>query len=90
MHSGVVGVLLVILFLGLFVIRLASLALHTGDKVYYVFGMFLMGWFLIHSTSGQHFAFYGLPGSAISQAFFFCFGAFIYYQAVEKLQEKTA
>ncbi len=46
-----------------------------------VFPVFLVGWFIIHSTSGQWFQFAGEPGLTIPQALFFSFGAWCYHDA---------
>jgi hypothetical protein len=44
-------------------------------KVFYIF---LPGWILLHSTSGQQFAYYGLPSDIIPQALFLSTAAFAY------------
>jgi uncharacterized membrane protein YhdT len=50
-----------------------------------IFPVFLMGWFVIHSTSGQQFGFSGLPLNIIPLAVFFSFGAML-YQRSKKVQ----
>ncbi|MBE0674215.1 MAG: hypothetical protein IH591_06105, partial [Bacteroidales bacterium] len=47
-----------------------------------IFVIFLAGWFIIHSTSGQQFNYIGMPGKIIPQAVFFSFGAFEYQRSL--------
>ena len=83
LHGGVVGAVLMAAFLMYFAWMLLarSLALAT-TKPYkrglLVFPVFLVGWFIIHSSSGQWFMFAGEPGLTIPEALFFSFGAWCY------------
>jgi len=85
MTSGVVGYLLLNGFFVYFMYKMLTVYLrkrrHPGaDTTLLVFVIFLMGWFFIHSSSGQHFSYGGMPIRIIPQAVFFSFGAFIYSQ----------
>ena len=53
-----------------------------------VFAFFLVGWFLIHSTSGQQFNYIGMPVNIIPQAVFFSFGAYKYERSIYLIYEK--
>jgi hypothetical protein len=52
-----------------------STSFKTSDKSLRVFVIFFLGWFVIHSTSGQHFSYALMPTYTIVQAIFFSFGA---------------
>ena len=83
LHSGLIGAILLGLFFGIFHLKLIlrSFSLPAGHPHKYallVFPIFFLGWFIIHSTSGQKFHFYGAPIEAISQAFYFSFGALLF------------
>lgn len=83
LHSGIFGALLLLIFLGYFFGKLIS---RNGELPYehplknalLVFPVFFLGWFIIHSTSGQQFQFYAAPAGGMAQAIFFSFGAMIY------------
>jgi len=90
LHSGLLGYFLFIVFLCFFLLKLSLQSIFF--KVYkenLVFFVFLLGWFFIHSTSGQHFAFYGLPNDIIAKAVFFSFGAFSYNNIRIKIIKQT-
>ena len=53
-----------------------------------VFVVFLVGWFFIHSTSGQQFSFSGMPEKIIPQALFFSFGALQFNKSISTLNGK--
>jgi hypothetical protein len=83
LHSGIVGFVLLTGFLFYFSIKLTELFL--SKKRYNplktsipVFIIFLAGWFIIHSTSGQHFNYMGIPAQVIPQVIFFSLGSFVY------------
>lgn len=83
LNSGLVGFILLIGFLFYFSWKLL-LVFYLKNRNFSlksslpVFIMFLMGWFFIHSTSGQHFNYMGIPAQVMPQAIFFSFGALIY------------
>lgn len=83
--SGLVGFLLLIGFLVYFSYMMADRFFmcrraHLNGPVFLLFPVFLAGWFIIHSTSGQQFGFSGLPLHIIPQALFFSLGALTYRQ----------
>lgn len=75
LHAGVVGLVLICGFIFFFIRKMLNSYLSGSSrnifsKVSSVFIVFLVGWILIHSTSGQQFAFYGLPHDIFPQAIF--------------------
>lgn len=86
LFSGITGFLLLLGFLLWFsyvmLRRFAqSRRIHKPHPELLAFPVFLLGWFVIHSTSGQQFGFSGLPLHIIPQAVFFSFGALLYKQS---------
>jgi hypothetical protein len=84
--SGIAGFLILTGFLIYFSVKLLqrfiqSRKIHRANPAFLIFPVFLSGWFIIHSTSGQQFGFSGLPLHIIPQAVFFSFGAFVYRQS---------
>ncbi len=73
MFSGILGFILLNGFLIFFSYKM-FLAFRRTKKTmpfrygYLIFIIFLAGWFIIHSTSGQQFSFNGLPLKTIPQA----------------------
>lgn len=83
MHSGIIGFTLLAGFLVYFSTKLTVLHFNKRKISFFnksipVIVIFLAGWFIIHSTSGQHFNYAGIPSQIIPQAIFFSFGAFVY------------
>ena len=83
MMSGIVGFGLLVAFFLFFSIRMLERYLflpvnHPLRNPMLVFVIFLWGWVLIHSTSGQHFSYGGVPLLIAPQAVIFSFAAFIY------------
>lgn len=83
LHGGVVGAALLAAFLVYFAGTLLARSMALPPTKAYkrgtlVFPIFLAGWFIIHSSSGQWFMFAGEPGLTIPQALFFSFGAWCY------------
>lgn len=81
--SGIAGYLLINGFIAWFIYKLltaysASSRRMPDRNVLVVFVVFMIGWFIIHSTSGQQFNYAGMPARIIPQAVFFSFGALIY------------
>lgn len=93
LHSGIVGGFLMLSFLIYFNFKLALKSLKSGvkddSKSLLVFVLFFIGWAIIHSTSGQQFAFSNMPGGAILQAVFFYCGAFYFYNSVNSKQPES-
>ncbi len=84
LHSGIIGAVLMVLFLGFFswTLMMRSMTSNIGDpngRGLLLFPIFLLGWFMIHSSSGQQFMFYGELGVTLPQALFFSFGSFCYW-----------
>lgn len=85
--SGLMGYILLNGFLVYFAYKLLVVyymsARHIPDRnSMLVFIIFLAGWFIIHSTSGQQFNYIGMPGKIIPQAVFFSFGALEYQRSL--------
>ena len=88
--SGITGFLLLTGFLFYTGYKMTERYLVTrrrrrANPALIIFPVFLMGWFVIHSTSGQQFGFSGLPLNIIPLAVFFSFGAML-YQLSKKVQ----
>jgi len=91
--SGIIGFILLNGFLIYFMYKLFMLYFKSdwrllGRRSTLVFIMFLVGWFFIHSTSGQQFNYIGMPVKIIPQAVFFSFGAFRYEQSMKLMYGK--
>jgi hypothetical protein len=76
MGSGIIGLVLLYSFFLFFNAKLLSVYMLTSDKSFLTFIFFFIGWFIIHSTSGQQFSYGGAPGRLMTEAIFFSFGAF--------------
>lgn len=90
MTTGIVGFNLITGFLVYFIAKLFIRYLKTTRSFIYrncmpVFLLFLAGWFIIHSTSGQQFHVMVMPLQVIPQVVFFSFGALL-YQRSKKVQ----
>lgn len=91
MHAGVVGYLLLISFLGYFVFTLLRRYRNTSQSDPYrltfpTIVILLSGWFFLHSSSQQLFAYYGMPVNIIPQAIFFGLAGFTYFQSMSYRQ----
>jgi len=88
LHSGLFGAALMLLFFVQFNARLLIAGIKKGpynyNKSLIVFVFFFIGWFIIHSTSGQQFSFSVVPGAAITMSLFFSFGALCLNQSETK------
>lgn len=71
LHSGVIGISLMIMFFVFVINKLRRLKIYQPNNPYKngarVIIAVLLGWFFIHSTSGQHFAYFGIPGYIFPQ-----------------------
>jgi len=81
--SGLTGFILLngflIFFAGrIFLLRKTLYRNKVKQDALLIFIFFLAGWFIIHSSSGQQFGFFGLPSQLIPLSVFFSFGAFEY------------
>jgi hypothetical protein len=88
LYSGYVGLTLLIGFFILFCYRMFSRFLNLPKNVlnrnaYLVFIIMLAGWFFLHSSGAQHFAYFGMPLQIIPQAVFFSFAALLYAKPSE-------
>jgi hypothetical protein len=81
LHSGIIGALLMFTFFYVFNYRLFKTAIVNKKKELMMFTIFFLGWFIIHSTSGQHFAYYQMPKNLMAQSLFFSYGALLYWNA---------
>ena len=75
MHAGIVGILLLYGFIVYIIITMLTSyfkfpANNPFSFTFLVFVIFLLGWIIVHSTSVQQFAFYGLPNDIFPQAVF--------------------
>jgi hypothetical protein len=91
--SGIVGFMLINGFLLFFIWKIFYVYNRLNRKIFdrnslLVFIIFLTGWFLIHSTSGQQFNYIGMPMNIIPQALFFSFGAFQYERTLSMIYGK--
>ena len=85
LQSGIIGLALMISFFLYFMVILFRASLLNNDKSLQVFPIFFIGWFFIHSTSGQHFAYGIFLGYILTQIVFFTFGAFCVAELKEQL-----
>lgn len=88
LQSGIVGAILLAFFLGYFHFQLFQRSWmlpqsHPHKNALLVFPVFFVGWFIIHSSSGQQFYFYGDPDGTIAQAIYFSFGAIIFKETLQ-------
>lgn len=96
MHAGIVGFLLMLLFFFWFNWKLflcsASLPRsHPLKELPLVFIVFFLGWFMLHSSSGQYFSYYQAPAEGILLGVFFSFGGLFYHLITNnKLGNKTS
>ncbi len=91
--SGITGFLLLNGFLVFFAYKLLVAYYMSARRIpdrnsMLIFIIFLAGWFFIHSTSGQHFNYIGMPGKIIPQAVIFSFGAFEYQRSLMLIHGK--
>lgn len=91
--SGIIGFLLLNGFLVFFGYRLLIVYSRSVRSIpdrnsLLVFIIFLAGWFIIHSTSGQQFNYFGMPVNIIPQAVIFSFGAFEYRRSLIMIHGK--
>jgi hypothetical protein len=91
--SGVVGFALLNGFLIWFSYMIVALYLKSAKKKVdrnplLIFVIFLIGWFFIHSSSGQQFGYSGIPEQIIPQAVFFSFGAYRYQRILSIVNGK--
>ena len=86
LQSGIIGTFLIAALFWIFSLRLfeqsiSSQYFNPFRKSMLVFPVFLLGWFIIHSTSGQHFSYSLLPGAAMVQSLFFSMGALVFRES---------
>lgn len=87
--SGLTGFALLNIFLlffayKIYLLRKVMLQNHLRRDALLIFIFFLAGWFVIHSSSGQQFGFFGLPSQMIPLSVFFSFGALEYANNIKK------
>jgi len=86
MHAGVVGILLLCGFIFYFIKKMLNgyfnfPANNPFSSTFLVFIIFLLGWIIVHSSSSQQFAFYGLPNDIFPQAVFLGMAGLTYREA---------
>jgi uncharacterized membrane protein len=82
LHSGIVGMILLYSFMVYVGRRLMSVNRNVNNfnpykKAGMVIPVFLFGWFLVHSTSVQQFAFFGMPAVLFPQAIVLALANFV-------------
>jgi O-antigen ligase len=77
LHSGIIGLTLILAFFAYFMFEMFQTSMQKSDKSLLVFIFFFIGFFFIHSTSGQMFGYSLIPRYAFTPAVFCSFGAFI-------------
>lgn len=94
MTTGVVGFALVVGFFLYFSYKLYLI--YRKRNRYFCFRsaiaviiIFLAGWFIIHSTSGQQFGYGGSPVQIMPQAIFFSLGALLYNKYYKESHVRT-
>ena len=95
MHSGIIGAALLIFFIGYVVIKLYLRFQGVDHDFLYrrallLFPIYFMGWFMIHSSSEQEFAYYQFPATGITQAIFFGMIALTYFNALPQQEQQIA
>lgn len=85
LHSGIIGFALMLIFFLIFIGKIIQTTINTSNNALMVFIVFLIGWLIIHSTSGQHFSYTQIPAYVMPQAIFFCFAAFSVAEAENQL-----
>ena len=83
MHAGIIGFALITGFIFYFMSKMLRSYISASSNnafsaTFLVFIIFLVGWILIHSTSGQQFAFYGLPHDIFPQTIFLSLAGLTY------------
>jgi hypothetical protein len=98
MHAGLVGFILFIGFLGYFVYAMLNRFRNADYEDPYRLAfptlvILLSGWFFLHSSSQQLFAYYGMPVNIISQSIFFSLAGLTYLQSktfvTEEIDEES-
>jgi hypothetical protein len=82
-HAGIVGFALMSGFVFYFISKMLggyfnSSSNNPFSSTFLVFVVFLTGWIIVHSTSGQLFAFYGMPNDIFPQAIFLSLAGLTY------------
>lgn len=78
LHSGLLGMGLLYGFFVSFLLRMFYVYRLSLSRKLLSFISFFVGWFIIHSSSGQQFGFFLHPDFAIVQSVFFSIGALEY------------
>jgi hypothetical protein len=91
LHSGIIGVLFLIIFIVFFHLRLILLSgkLNGSEpfgRSLLVFPVFFLALFIIHSTSGQFLGYLTTYRSFFALAVFFSFGSYVHNQVVVYLK----
>lgn len=86
LHAGIVGFVLFSGFIFYFISKMLSCYFNSSrnnpfSPTFLVFVIFLLGWLIVHSTSNQQFAFYGLPNDVFPQAIFLSLAGLTYRES---------
>lgn len=88
LHSGIVGIVLMLMFFLFVLVRLIRLKSvlysHPYKKGGLVIVIVIIGWYFIHSTSGQQFAYFGIPGYIFPQAIVLAMANFVITYRIKK------
>jgi len=95
LHAGIIGAILMLVFIFFYHGKLLarSLQLLKGNpykETLLLWATFFPGWFSIHSSSGQHFAFYADPVGGIVIGVYLTMGAMLYklsFNPLHKIEE---
>lgn len=95
MQSGIIGAGLLIFFIGFVTVKLWLRYMNVDfdfkyRKALLLFPIYFIGWFIIHSSSEQEFAYYQFPSTGITQAVFFGMIALTYFYALPKEKTESA
>lgn len=95
LHSGIAGFILLTIFIIWFFFKLWRLSIATRIRGEYssallVFPIFFVGWFFIHSTSGQQFGYTTGFIFAIPQSIWLAFGATLHRTIDNSLNATTS
>ncbi len=83
LHAGIIGFVLMIGFIFYFISKMLGCYISSSpnnpfSRTFLVFVIFLLGLIIIHSTTTQQFAFYGLPNDIFPQAIFLSLAGLTY------------
>lgn len=95
LHSGIIGAILLLVFIlffhGKLLAQSCNYSAATRTRIpLLLWPTFFPGWFSIHSSSGQHFAYYADPVGGIVIGVYLTMGAMLYklsFNPIRKTEE---